>query len=310
MQEKSYDAATKMYKPYPEVNKIGALSPAGESSPFVWKGKLYRLELIDPTRGVSFDASVHASVKEYESGKEIAAFGEGCYYYSFYQENGVAYVLGTLRQSGFSGGDTILYWRSTDLEHWEKGVLLSNPGWVYYNSSLTKAEDTYYILLEASHPKEYVGKQFTFFFAESKDLKNWTFMDYANGYTPARYNGGPFMTYSRGWFYVFSVTELPGPHYTNYVSRTRDFDTWYLSKYNPFLMPSNEDKLISPHMTGLDKNWVKTVCNINNSDVDMCEYNGETVILYNTGNQLGDYYLAEARSSLSLADFLESWFDD
>ena len=32
--------------------------------------------------------------------------------------------------------------------------------------------------------------------------------------------------------------------YTNYISRSKDLETWEMGKYNPILMPSNEDKNI------------------------------------------------------------------
>jgi hypothetical protein len=40
----------------------------------------------------------------------------------------------------------------------------------------------------------------------------------------------------------------------------------------------------------------------------MCDWNGKTLIVYNVGNQLGFYYLAEAEYNGSVADFLEAYF--
>ena len=48
------------------------------------------------------------------------------------------------------------------------------------------------------------------------------------------------------------------------------------------------------------------VCN--DSDHDLCEYKGKTVITYNVGNQLGFAYIAQAEYDGSLDDFLAAWF--
>lgn len=45
-----------------------------------------------------------------------------------------------------------------------------------------------------------------------------------------------------------------------------------------------------------------------NSDIDMCEYQGKTVIAYNAGNQRGFYYLAEAEYDDPMDDFSEAYF--
>ena len=49
---------------------------------------------------------------------------------------------------------------------------------------------------------------------------------------------------------------------------------------------------------------------INNSDIDFCEFQGQTVINYSWGNQHGIEHLAEARHEGPVNDFLEGWFPD
>ena len=48
--------------------------------------------------------------------------------------------------------------------------------------------------------------------------------------------------------------------------------------------------------------------NINNSDIDLCEYNGKVYIVYAWGSQQGVEHLAEAEFDGTLAEFLEGWF--
>ena len=127
------------------------------------------------------------------------------------------------------------------------------------NTALTKDENgTYTLLMEVFKPEDQVGKYpYTFFFAKSKDLVNWEFLDKEHSFSQDRYNGGPYMRYADGWYYVISVTELPCLRYSNYIYRTKDFKDWFVGYYNPILMPSEDDKIVSKmHMT-FQKNLLK-----------------------------------------------------
>ena len=46
----------------------------------------------------------------------------------------------------------------------------------------------------------------------------------------------------------------------------------------------------------------------NNSDVDMCDWNGKTLITYLVGGQIGFYYMAEAEYDGCVDDFLAAYF--
>lgn len=81
MAEIHYDSKTKMLKGFPKIKKLGAVSPNGESSPFVWNNRLMRLELDDATNGVDSAYQTSAIIRDIETGKIISRFGEGCYYY-------------------------------------------------------------------------------------------------------------------------------------------------------------------------------------------------------------------------------------
>jgi hypothetical protein len=310
MAEINYNALTTMKNPYPEIRKLGACSPSGEMTPFVWDGRLMRMELYDPMMGTNLSAPVCACIRDVESGKIISTLADDSYYHSAYVEDDVVYVLGV----DIKSRDTIRIYESRDLKNWTNNVLLSNPGWRYYNTALTKGPDGYVLIVEAGEPKEHVGKYpFTLFFATSPDMKNWTFMDYDKGFSKERYMGGPWMKYVDGWYYVISVTELPCKHYTNYIYRTKDFNDWYVGYYNPILMPDNRDRLISPHVADIPQERLEAIkttgFNISNSDIDMCDWNGKVYMNYLCGNQLGFYYMCEAECDGTVADFLKSYFE-
>ena len=308
MTEKNYNEKSVMKGGFPRIKKLGAVSPCGESTPFRFGGRLYRLELEDPTRGTDPAFPARALIRDRETGEVLSRFGQGCYYHSLYQENGTVYVVAALRPEG----DTLMTFVSRDLVNWESRALFKNPGWRYYNTSLTKGPEGYVLCVEASEPAEAVGVPFTAFFAFSPDLIHWTLPDPEKGFPKHRYLGGPWLRWSRGWYYLIAVTELPCYRFTNYIYRTRDFDTWEVGLYNPILMPDEDDRKISPYACDLSPallREIRTGFISSNSDVDMCEWNGKTLLTYNAGNQLGFYYLCEALFDGSPDELLAAYFE-
>ena len=311
----NFNKTTRMHGDFPRIHRLGAVSPNGEASPFLWQGRMMRLELSDPSRGLDPGVPITALIRDRETGEVLSRFGEGCYYYSLYKDpaEDTVRVLGTKRGDVGFCGDTIMLFESRDLIHWDCRELLSRPGWKYYNTSLTRGPEGYVLLMEASHPAEEVGVPFTFFFAKSKDLINWEFLPAENAFSRNIYNGGPWMTYSRGYYYVISVTALPFDRYTNYLYRTKDLRTWEVGFYNPILSPSAEDRKVSPLACETESGWTKAIPDMflaSSSDMDLCDWpeKGKTLMVYLLGNQMGDYYMAEAEYDGSLADFLESYF--
>ena len=309
MAEINYDFETTRSNKYPKIKKLGICSPGHEMTPFVWKGKLMRMEMTVPTNELDPDRERFASIRDCESGKIISTTAYDCYFHSAYVEEDVAYVLAV----DLNDRSTIRIFESHDLVNWTDRVLLTNPGWVYYNTSLTKGPDGYVLCIEASEPAELIGEPFTMFFATSPDLVNWTHMTPDHCFSRERYNGGPWMRYSEGWYYLISVTMLPCRRFTNYIFRTQNFLDWEVGFYNPILMPSEEDHIISPNACELTEDvykYAKCGFNINNSDLDMCDWNGKVYINYTVSNQLGTFgYMCEAEVEGTVAEFLKSYFE-
>jgi len=75
------------------------------------------------------------------------------------------------------------------------------------------------------------------------------------------------------------------------------------------MSPSVDDKKIAdPRLTVEQRDKIAKAVNINNSDVDFCEFKGRMIIYYSWGNQQGIEFLAQAYYNGSLADFLQSFF--
>ena len=320
MEEIIYTPETLMKNEYPKIKKLGICSPNGETTPFMWNGKLMRLELVDPYKGTNSTVKRFAGIRDVESKKIVSTFAEDCYFHCGFKDGDTFYVTGV----DMKRRDTIRLYQTKDLINWTSRDLLSNPGWVYFNSSIAKGPNGYVIVLESGpdaypylnnwqYPKKYVSNNgWTLFFATSPDLVNWTFMPFDESFSKEIPAGGPWLKYVDGWFYLGADCVLPRRIFSHYLYRTKDFKKWYVGYYNPVMMPSNEDKLVSPNMADISDEEllrIKSAFNVNNTDLDMCDYNGKTYINYLCGNQYGNYWMCEAIVDKPLNEFLNDFFE-
>ena len=128
-------------------------------------------------------------------------------------------------------------------------------------------------------------------------------------YAKDRYTAPHCLRYLDGWFYDFYLEAHEGPIYDQRVVRSGDFIHWQSSPLNPVLRFSDEDKKIAnPKFTDKQREQIAHAENINNSDIDFCEYKGQLIINYSWGNQRGKEHLAEAIYEGTLEQFLHGWF--
>jgi hypothetical protein len=80
---------------------------------------------------------------------------------------------------------------------------------------------------------------------------------------------------------------------------------WERSPLDPVLRASDADRQVrNPALTPQQRARIAKARNINNSDIDFCEYQGRVVIFYSWGDQVGTEHLAEAVYEGTEADFL------
>ena len=71
-----------------------------------------------------------------------------------------------------------------------------------------------------------------------------------------------------------------------------------------------EDKQIaSKFLSPQDRERIEAALDTNNSDMELCEYMGRTVIYYSWGDQRGIEFLAEACFEGSMREFLTGFFE-
>ena len=294
----------------PKIEKHGFITDHGaEMSLFVYKNRLMYMD-VDNLRCIDYFTK--------EAFSPIAD-SKNTYYLSAFCENDIVYAFATK-------DNKVYRFVTENLDEWTEGeVVIEFPeNFELFNTSVCKAENEYVMAIEAGgaddrfpdrndRPNPYIGKRFTEFFAISKDLKNWALMDFDKGYTKLRYNACPSLSYSKGYFYMICLEELPLRRYAPYIYRTKDFETWEIGFYNPLFIPSREDLYpknpdeFPPEICDMNFKHLNT----NNSDVDVCEYNGKTYIVYCSGNQGNTWggQNCEAVFNGTLDEFLASNFE-
>ncbi|MBE5767153.1 MAG: hypothetical protein E7335_08335 [Clostridiales bacterium] len=289
-----------------------------EITPVVWKGRLMRFEWI---RDSHFGNGYYANTEgccyfrfvDMKTGEYTPAFARNCCFGSAHVEGDTVYVYGV---RGSDGGQIITMFRSDDMVNWEQQDVLTFPDSVkVYNNSVCKGRDGYYMAIELGGDKEIVGEPFTSVFAKSDDLIHWTMLDMGTHvYTRERYSACPTIRYCTcdDRYYMIYLESLPCHRWQPYIVRTPDFKTFELGHKNPIMFSDDDDKIVQnpEKFTPEQLEYINGAINCNNSDVDLCEFEGKTVILYSWGNQFGKEFLAEAEYDGPMEEFLRSFFAD
>lgn len=290
----------------PIITKTGAIDcDLVETTPVVFKGSLYRFEYVRAQYWANETGDSYFRFVAHDSGVESAPFAHGFHLGNVFVEDEVLYVTGT----NIWDGERVDIFASTDMVNWESWNALDLPGYGIFNTSVCKADDRYVLMFEVGKPPEVAGVPFTALFATSTDMRHWQLTPPECTYSKERYTAPHCLRYLDGYYYNFYLEAHDGPRYDQRVVRSKDLVQWEASPLNPVLEASEEDRQIAnPRLTSDHRNRIATAVNINNSDVDFCEYEGRVIINYSWGNQQGVEHLAEAVHDGTLRQFLEGWY--
>lgn len=305
----------------PVIRKLGVVSKRAEMTPVVYKGRLYRIETGHA------DGSHYGILYDCEKQCDVSTFGKGqnLNFFSGYCEDDVLYAFATYT---VMKPDDVAYatmFRSEDGVNWTETKLFSKPGWRLFNTSVCKGPDGYRMAIEVSsatipgdplYAKELdpvIGVPFTEFFLKSDDLYNWEWLPYDHCLSAERYTACPVMRYSDGYYYIICLLRMPHIRYAPYIYRTKDFFTWEVGLHNPVLMFSKEDRILKPgidesQFTAEQLDRIRNHFNINNCDLDLCEFEGKTHIFYLTGDQGSFGCMCEAVYDGPLDEFFKAFF--
>ena len=300
----------------PVIRRLGTIAcDMVETTPIVFHDRLYRFEYFrrceqnekNPT------AETHFRFIDVRTNRETPHFAKNHHFGAAFADGDWMYVTGIEEcETGDEawGGFTVKIFRSADLETWEEyGSLALPDGMGGYNTGVCKKDGVYTMLIEVNKPLN-----FRFRFAVSRDMKHWELLpeEYRFHEEP-RYAGGPalYTLPDDPHYYVCYLEGYPGPCYANCIARSLDLRHWEYSPINPVLMFNEEEdkKIGSPFLTVHEQERIARALDINNSDMELCEFNGRTIIYYSWGCQRGIEFLAEAAYDGSMKDFLQGFFD-
>lgn len=289
----------------PHIAKLGTIDlDLVETTPIVFGGQVYRFEYVRDRYWANDTGDSYFRFVEHESGRPSKPFARGYHLGNVFVEGDILFVTATNTWDG----ERVDIFSSRDMEGWECWNALNLPGYGIFNTSLCRGPDGYVLMFEVGNPPEVAGVGFTARFAVSSDMRHWKLTPPECNYSKDRYTAPHCLRYHDGDYYNFYLEALPG-RYEQYVVRSRDLVHWESSALNPVLQASDEDRIIAnPNLTSQQRERIRTARNINNSDIDFCEYKGELVINYSWGDQKGVEHLAEARFAGTLAEFLTGWF--
>ena len=268
------------------IQKQGWLgSPLVETSPFVFKDRLYLLENQQRfwdlpggktgddfqddevrIRDIASDKIISVAMKNHGFGT-ILTLGDSVYVFAGSYGEGKSWRQIT----------EITMTCSKDLKKWTKPqtVLRASGDEWFYNTAVCRGEDKFILLYETNDTR---WTPFTFRYMESTDLKNWKEIPDAL-YGIDKYVGGPALYYESGWYYTLYLELLKGTRYETRIARSRDLKQWEDTPADrPFItfdathknLPFKEDP---------------TINEINASDVELCYFNGKTILYFTGGDQ-------------------------
>jgi hypothetical protein len=292
----------------PEITKIGTIDiDLVETTPLVFGKRLLRFEYVRQKYWANDTGDSYFRFIDLGDNEPTKSFATGYHLGSAYAEGDWVYAYGI----ELWGRSEIRVFRSKNLVDWEERSALKLPGWGIYNTSVCRGDDRYVMAIELGEPPELVGKRFTIFFAESRDLLTWRMLPVDLVHSRDRYTACPVIRFVDGQYYMIYLEERPGPTYEPHIVRSTDLGGWESSPLNPVMRHSDDDKIIAnPGFTRDQRELISGAVNINNSDVDLCEYRGRTVINYSWGNQHGTEFLAEAVYEGGLGDFFAGFYPD
>ena len=291
----------------PVIRKRGTiLCDMVETTPLVFRDRLYRFESVRPhsQNPANPEERPYFHFVDAQTATPGAPFGYDHHLGSTFAEKDFIAVSGV---KDTWGGDVVTVFRSGDLVHWTE-TDVTFPGMRIFNTCLCKKDGRYVMLIESAE-----GVPFTFRFAVSDDLVRWTLLPEEYVFQKDRYAGGPaiYTLPEDPHYYVLYLEAYPGPCYANCIARSADLKRWEYSPLNPVLLYGDEDKQIAdPRLTQTERERIDRALDVNNSDMELCEYNGQTVIYYSWGCQRGIEFLAEAVYDGPMRALLQGFFGE
>jgi hypothetical protein len=245
-----------------------AIGPdAMENTPIIFDSRpMLVLNRRDDTKNKTdgYTRSMYLYVMDLTTGKEIARFGEGHSFANAFV-NGAELNVFASEGSNRDWFQSLYRFSTTDLKTWKRELAIPQAdGEHLFNASVCRDEKGFLMAYESDKPVT-----FCFKFARSATLSDWKKLDgLAFTGVGGEYSACPVLRYIAPYYYVIYLhAAVPGHKgWVPFLARSKDLSDWDLSPFNPILEASAGE-------------------GVNNSDVDLFEYEGNTYLYYATGDQ-------------------------
>jgi hypothetical protein len=260
-----------------------------ETAPFWFKGKPYLQHSHRPAGDPEDMNDVYLAIVEFDSRKEVSRVAPSHSFGSVFVDGDTVHSYGAKYTPKDWTADLAHFW-STDLKNWQQEPAINRSGDEhFFNSSVCRGPDGYVMAFESNRPVK-----FCFRFARSKDLHKWEEIT-GSVFTgeKSEYSACPCLRYVAPYYYVIYLHAPVEGHngWITYVARSKDLKSWELSPKNPILEATEIE-------------------GINNSDVDMFERDGKTILTFATGDQATWADTKLATFDGTMKQFFESLFPE
>jgi alpha-L-fucosidase len=300
------DTKSKEWK-NPLTHKGYLNSPLVEVTPFVFKGRLYRLdnwqkqwELENPQDG-SHTAEDEVRIRDMASERIISVplVGHGLGM-ALVHEDRIYVFAGDWGEGEKWNITEISMTSSDDLITWTKPqvVLKAESHEKFFNVSVSHAETGFVMLVESNDP---AWPTFTFKYFRSDDLLHWKKVPDAL-YGVDKYVGGPALYHEGPYFYTLYLQALGKGHYETRMARSVDLVSW---------QDAPDDRPFATYITGnpVHAHRPDDIRETNASDVELCAWKDKTLVYYTGGDQHFSGDLQWATYNGTPRELLEAFFD-
>ena len=283
-QERRYMAWTNPLK-----EQIRVVGTSCELTPFVFRGRLYRLENFmrfhdftgkDPAYRFHEDGF---RIRDVESDRILSVPLLNHYFAIAFPWNDRVYV--------FAGDyeDTLPWWNirrtvmisSDDLITWTspRVVMEAENGEHLFNYAVCRAHGRFFMLYETNDRR---WPAFIMRFCESVDLVHWRKLGTDHIYGTDKYTGGPALYHDgeQDWFYCLYLEDLGDRKWETRITRSRDLKSWQDAPAGRPVVTFDETRDVNAEV------W-PGVKERSASDVELCEFEGKTHVYWINGNQEG-----------------------
>ncbi|MEN6425069.1 MAG: hypothetical protein ABFE13_06890 [Phycisphaerales bacterium] len=244
-----------------------AIAKAMENTPVIWNGRpLHILNRRDDTKNGTDDyvKSMYLYAVDMDTGEEVSRFAEGHSFANAYVDGPALHVFAS-EGTNRDWFQSLYHFSTRDLKTWTREPAIEKEGDErLFNASVCRDEKGFVMAYESNKPVS-----FCFKFARSADLSKWEKIP-GLIFTGVNheYSACPALRYFSPYYYVIYLHNfIPGHKgYTPFLARSKDLADWELSPFNPILEAGPGE-------------------GINNSDVDLFEWEGKTYLTYATGDQ-------------------------